>query len=263
VGDDGAERGAVVNSRSEWLEEKERLEIDFWRDSETEGPGVFSVENLVNKLSEARWLLPLLERYRPVFESSQRVLELGGGQGWAACLLQSVYPNLSITTTDISSYAVESLPMWEQLFRVKLENAYSCTSYETKEEDESVDLVYAFQAAHHFVLHEETLREITRILKPGGTALYLFEPTVTGPLYRFAHWRVNHKRPEVPEDLLQPALMRSLAEKQGLRLRVDNHPETANRGATETVYYFVLAKLPFLQGLLPCTANFVFEKPAA
>jgi len=247
---------------SEWLEEKERLEIDFWRDSETEGPGVFSVANLVNKLSEARWLLPLFERYRPAFAASHRVLELGGGQGWAACLLQNVYPDLSITTTDISPYAVESLPMWEELFRVKLERAYACTSYETQEPDASVDLVYAFQAAHHFVQHEETLREIARILKPGGTALYLFEPTVTGPLYRFAHWRVNHKRPEVPEDLLQPRLMKRLAEAQGLTLRVDRHPETVNRGAAETVYYYLLGKLPFLQGLFPCTANFVFEKPA-
>ncbi len=247
--------------KSEWLEEKERLEIDFWKDSETEGPGVFSVANLVNKLSEARWLLPLLERYRPVFERSHRVLELGGGQGWAACLLQNIYPSLSIITTDISPYAVESLAMWEQLFRVKLENAYACSSYETQEADASVDLVCAFQAAHHFVLHEETLRELARILKPGGTALYLFEPTVTGPLYGLAHWRVNRKRPEVPEDLLKPALMKRLAAKAGLTLRVENHPETVNRGATETVYYYGLSKLPFLQGFLPCTANFIFEKP--
>lgn len=249
--------------RSDWLEEKERLEIDFWRDSETEGPGVFSVHNLVNKLSEARWLLPLLERYRPVFERSHRVLELGGGQGWAACLIQRLYPQLSITTTDISPYAVESLPMWQQLFRVELEGAYACTSYETREPDASVDLVYAFQAAHHFVLHEETLREIERILKPGGTALYLFEPTVRGPLYRFAHWRVNHKRPEVPEDLLRPAAMQGLAEAAGLRMRVENHPETVNRGAAETLYFYFLGKLPFLQGFLPCTANFVFEKPSS
>jgi len=35
------------------LRAKEQLEIDAWRDSPTEAPGVDSVENLVNKLADA------------------------------------------------------------------------------------------------------------------------------------------------------------------------------------------------------------------
>ncbi len=113
-----------------------------------------------------------------------------------------------MTATDISEFAVLSLPKWERLFEVEVDNSYACTSYETSESDDSIDQVFCFAAAHHFLAHKRTLHEISRILKPGGISFYFHEPATPKYLYSLAYWRVNRKRPQVPEDVLKTSAER-------------------------------------------------------
>jgi len=242
--------------------QRHSIEIDYWRASEHEAPESDSVYNIINKVADAPTFLGCLHRHYAVGVPGQHVVELGSGQGWAACLFKRLYPATHVTATDISQFAVESVSKWEYVWRTKLDNAYACRSYETKEADESVDLVFCFAAAHHFVKHEATLREIRRILKPGGRALYLYEPTSPKVLHPLAHWRVNRIRPAVPEDVLITRRIVSLGAKHGLSVVVDYFPSTERRGPAETLYYHVLQKLTFLQSWLPCTANFVITKDA-
>lgn len=184
-----------------------------------------------------------------------------GGQGWASCVFKRLYPAARVVSTDISEYAVQSAARWERMLDVRLEGAYACRAYETREADASVDLVFTFAAAHHFLRHRSTLQEIARILKPGGRALYLYEPTTPQVLYRPAVWRVNRNRPEVPEDVLVPGKLVGIAGDVGLRAQIDYYPSVLKRGPTETMYYSVLRRLTFLQRMLPCTGHFVFDKP--
>ena len=238
------------------------IEIDFWRTSPDESPEADSLRNVVNKAAEAEVFLACIDRHRGRLATSGRVLELGGGQGWASCIYKKLFPETRVTATDISPYAVMSLRKWEHIYGVKVDNAYHCTSDAIPEPDASLDQVFCFAAAHHFVAHEATLLEIARVLKPGGRAFYFHEPATPRFFYRAARDRVMRKRPEVPEDLLITPDMHQFAGRAGLRCIVDHDPSVLRRGALETIYYLMLGRLAFLQPMLPCSTHFVFEKPA-
>ena len=245
------------------VETKELIEIDYWRSSSEESPEADSVSNIINKVSDAANFLDCLGRFPAALRGVERAVELGGGQGWASCLFKRLYPSAQVTATDISQYAIGSIEKWERLWGAKVDRAYDCRSYSTRETDSSVDLVFCFASAHHFRKHDATLREISRILKPGGRALYLYEPATPKALHSLAHWRVNRKRPAVPEDVLITSRILELAGRNGLVASVSYHPSVVRRGPFETIYYGVLSRMAPLQKMLPCTANFEFLKPVS
>ncbi len=240
--------------------ERERREIEFWRDSPDESPESDSVRIVIDKMQDAGILLTCIQRHEEAFRRSERVLELGAGQGWASCLIKRQYPEAEVIATDISPYAVASVPKWERLFNTRIDGAYACRSYEIAEDDASLDCVFCFAAAHHFSAHRRTLQEIHRVLRPHGRCYYFYEPSCRRYLHTAAHRRVNRKRPDVPEDVLIFPKIRSLAAEAGLSCEFDFFPSTAKRGAVETLYFYTLGRLPILQQLLPCTINYCFIK---
>lgn len=242
------------------IEKKQKIEIEFWRDSKDESPESDSIHNIINKVSDAGVFLDCLKRHQNKLAITGKILELGAGQGWASCVYKRLFPKTHVTATDISEFAIMSLHKWERLFEVKVDNSYACTSYKTKEMDASIDQIFCFAAAHHFLAHNRTLHEISRVLKPGGMAYYFHEPATPKYLYSLAHWRVNRKRPQVPEDVLITSRLRKLAHSNGLDLNVDYYPSLIKRGSFETVYFFILSRIPVLQRILPCSAIFIFTK---
>lgn len=245
------------------IEAKQKIEIEFWRDSKDKSIEPDSIYTIVQKLSDAGVLLDYLDRHRANLTSNGRVLEIGGGQGWASCVYKKLFPNAHVTATDISEYAIISLPKWERLFDVRIDNSYVCKSYEIHENDASLDQIFCFAAAHHFVAHDRTLREIERVLKPGGKAFYFHEPASPRYIYSLAYWKISRERPDVPEDVLITSELRKLASEIGLDLHVDFYPSLIKRGPFPTVYFFVLGRFPFLQRILPSSAIFIFTKKGA
>ncbi len=238
------------------IEEAQKIELALWDQLEDQD----WLGNLANKLSELRWLLPKFTLYRREFENAHSVLELGGGEGWASCVVKHLYPQHRVLVSDISESAIKGAPKWERIFESSLDQRFACKSYEVPLPDNSIDLIFSFQAAHHFGLHLETLREVARILTPGGTCIYLNEPSCRKYLYPIAKWRVNAKRPECPEDVLVFEELRRIAGQLGFSLQVKYSTVTINRGVFEGVYYKFLSMFPVFCKLLPCTADFVFRK---
>lgn len=239
---------------------REASEINFYRDDKDESPESDSINNLINKMGDCAVFTSLLEKYASVFTGTKKVLELGGGQGWASGVLKKQFPDCSVTLTDISEYAVASRHKWERIFNTKIDNAYACRAYDIQEDPSSIDVVFCFAAAHHFTNMDDSLREIYRVLKKGGHCLFLHEPSTSPLLYKQAYRRVNRNRPIVPEDVLIYPKLKKMAEKAGFSAGVDFNPALIKRGPVEMIYYLVLNRLPFLQKILPCTANYHFVK---
>jgi SAM-dependent methyltransferase len=242
---------------------RRELEQELWRTSETERPTADSLENVINKAQDAAIFHELVLRNAPIFGTARTILELGAGQGWAACIVKRLYPDASVTASDLSADAIASVRDWERIYGVSLDRARDYPSDEIGEGDSSVELVFCFAAAHHFLRHRRTLEEIRRVLVPGGQALYLYEPSCPSFMHGLAVRRVTRKRPEVPEDVLRHDRIRELADEVGLECSVDFYPSIARRGPAETLYYAVLGRVRPFQRMLPCTANFYFRKPRA
>jgi ubiquinone/menaquinone biosynthesis C-methylase UbiE len=241
----------------------QKREIEYWRDSEHESPESDSIYNTINKMSDVSVFMEAMERYRPLFaKPAARILELGGGQGWGTCLVKRLFPDAHVTLTDISPFAIQSARKWEGVFQTRIDAAHSCTSDAIPVPDDSVDLVFCFAAAHHFRAHRRTLKELQRILRPGGSALYLYEPACPRAWYEVAYRRVNRIRPAVEEDVLVWRKLVTIGREVGLDARVDFHPSTLRRRPVAAVYYAILSVVPSLCRLVPCSANFVFRKPA-
>jgi SAM-dependent methyltransferase len=127
-----------------------------------------------------------------------------------------------------------------------------------------VDFIFCFQSAHHFGAHRRTLKEVRRVLRPGGTCLYLHEPTTPSYLYEQAVKRVNRKRAgyshDVVEDVIVGDRLLAIGTELGLRSTQRFAPSLRGRGEKQFFYFTVVGRLGRLQRFLPSTADFCFEK---
>jgi len=242
------------------LEAKERIELEYWKNSPDERPGANSLGNLYNKLDESRRFLAAHAEHRALFERARVVLELGGGQGWASCLVKRFHPEATVILSDLSTDAVESRDLWERIFGSRIDRAFECRSYEVPLPDASVDLVFTFAAAHHFLAHRRTLLEARRGLRQGGVCLYLYEPSCHATVYGVAVRRVNAIRPDLPEDVLVYHRLGALARSLGFEARLRTDLSPIGRGLGKRLYYALLGAIPPLQSVLPCTRDFIFTK---
>ncbi len=243
------------------LSRDELRQIVFWENSPDESPDACSLEALARKFNESRVFLEKLSGFNELFASAKDILELGAGQCWASCMVKRQLPEARVVATDLAPGAVASAHKWERILESKLDEIAVCRSYATPFPDNSFDLVFAFSAAHHFGNHEGTLRELRRVLRPGGSALYFHEPSSPRLLYSVAYRRVNGKGCAYHEDVLVPGEMMEFARRCGLRATIRFAPTLTARNPLETVYYLVLKRMRLLQRVLPCTIDLVFVRP--
>jgi len=242
------------------IEKKELREINVWKNCDKNNP-MRELDILIDKFSTAKHFIRKINKYRDIFESSASILEIGGGTAWASCIVKKLLPKKTVISSDLSKYAIEYHKEWERILNVSLDNTLTCKSYEIYLEDNSIDLIFAFQAAHHFVCHKKTLNEIYRVLKPGGICLYLNEPSCRQFIYKQALYRVNKKRPGLDiEDILIYKNIIKLAKDAGFDVNIKFDNSYINREFLEQNYYFLLSKFPFLNHILPSAVDYIFKK---
>ena len=244
------------------LDAKENIEIEYWKTSKQESPEKFTAGNFINKSQECLNLKYKIIKHHALIRGKKKVLEVGAGQGWASCFMKKFFlPDSEFTVTDISPHAVKGLKHWESVFDVKIEKAYASKSYDIKEDDASYDLIFCYAAAHHFVLYQETLQELKRLLTNDGHILFLYEPTCSKLLYPLHYYYVNHAPHVTPEDVLIPSKIVAICEEIGLDCKVNaDAKQVIIRSIFLGIYFKILHALPFLQSILPGSSDFVMSK---
>lgn len=244
------------------LKEKERIEIEFWKNSQTENPESFTLGNFLNKIDNIEILHSKISKHRKIFKNVDTCLEIGAGQGWASSFIKRwILPHAKMTVSDISPYAIESVKYWEEFYDIKIEKALSCKSYELPFEDQSFDLVFCFAAAHHFVKLEETLTEVHRVLKPSGKCLFLYEPTSHRLTYKLHLAYVNSTNPSTPEDILIPKEIKKMGEDLQFKVEhVYDHKSQNPKSLLMGFYFKFISTFKFLEKILPSSSDFIFIK---
>lgn len=232
----------------------------FWSTDPHERPGSDTLENLLNKTQDAAIFLGLVARFSREIREARRIVEIGGGQGWASCVLKRRAPDAEVTLTDAVPEALAGREIWERVFACRLDGAQSATAQALPFADGSVDFLFCFAAAHHFVDHAAALRETHRVLSRDGRCIWFYEPTSPRWAHAAAERRVNRKRPDVPEHVLVPDRIAQIASEVSLTCDVQFCTSVAHRGRFATLYYAMLDIAPALTHVLPCTAHFIFRR---
>ena len=152
----------------------ESFRTGLGRDYDSHGPeGAVGIERSFEPWSNAFLLpvvLPALEDVVPRLEKGARIADIGCGAGGAAVLMGRRFPASQVTGYDISRYALERA-------HTKLtESGVSNVSFVDPRrsplpDDESLDLVTAFDCIHDMTHPTEMMSAIRRSLKPDGVWL--------------------------------------------------------------------------------------------
>jgi ubiquinone/menaquinone biosynthesis C-methylase UbiE len=102
------------------------------------------------------------------------ILDIGSGEGTSVFPLIELFPNAHIIASDLSTPLLRALRRWhgqhypghDQLWVMQLD------AEETVFEDNQIDIVTGAHILHHLGDLSKALREIRRVLKPGGVAAF-------------------------------------------------------------------------------------------
>ena len=114
-----------------------------------------------------------------------RVLELGAGTGFFALNLKLAGLVDEVHVSDLSPGMVEAAKANAQRLGFEIDGRVADAEH-LPYEDDSFDLVVGHAVIHHIPDVEAALREVVRVLRPGGRFVIAGEPTTIG------HWYARH-----------------------------------------------------------------------
>lgn len=108
----------------------------------------------------------------------------GGGVCWASMLLKMKRPFLEVFATDVAASSLTKAKEVSGVFGVELDQFMATDILSSPFPDNYFDIVHGFAVLHHLPNVNKAVKEIHRILKPGG-AYYGFGETMMSPLLKF------------------------------------------------------------------------------
>lgn len=114
-------------------------------------------------------------------------LELGAGVGQGAILLENKYYMQGITS-DISLETLKLAPKYQKILNCqKMPSRVCCDIYNLPFRDNSIPFIFTFQTLHHLPDPFPVLKEIHRVLSPGGIFYFSEEPVAQ--IFNLNLWR--------------------------------------------------------------------------
>ena len=163
---------------------------------------------------------------------SDRLLEIGCGRGWLTQRMQEICP---------ATYGIDVNP--KSIAHGVAGNLAVMDAVALRFDDEQFDHVYSFHAIEHIVEAGEAVREMTRVLAPGGRILLVYPAEPIRGLYAMPGAWIGFGNPFLARELhvhkFTPRRIRRLAEHCGL-----SHVESALDFLVTPQFMTVLEKAP-------------------
>jgi ubiquinone/menaquinone biosynthesis C-methylase UbiE len=197
---------------------------------------------------------------------TEKILEMGAGQGWASVLLKNTYPNSYVVASDLVPVALHFCKQYEKFLNTYIDEKWAFNCRDIPFEDGQFDRIFTLAAFHHFGEHNDyskVINEMVRILKPQGKIVLLYEPSSPKYLYNLAFKRVNARRDidGVDEDVLVLSKIEEHVKAINCKFKVEQFSEYKHReGIAATSYYYILSKLGIFKQLFVNTVNIVITK---
>ncbi len=172
----------------------------------------------------------ILRYLRPA--GPDRLLEIGCGRGWLTQRMQQICP---------ATYGIDVNP--KSIAHGVAEHLSTMNAVDLSFDDEQFDHVYSFHAIEHIVDAGDALREMQRVLVPGGRILLVYPAEPIRGLYAMPGAWIGFGNPFLARELhvhaFTPGKIRVLAEECGLR-----HVESALDFFITPQFMTVLEKSP-------------------
>ena len=143
-------------------------------------------------------------------QSDDHILEIGCGRGFITKKIQKVASH---------TYGVDVNP--ESIANGVTDQLRQMSAEDLEFPDESFDKVYSFHTIEHIPHPKKMLREVARVLKPGGKALIVYPAEPIRGLFSIPAALVMFKNPfrtrEIHLHKLNPQKVQELAEENGLQ----------------------------------------------
>jgi ubiquinone/menaquinone biosynthesis C-methylase UbiE len=173
----------------------------------------------------------VLRYLRPL--ANDRLLEVGCGRGWLTQRMQALCP---------ATYGIDVNP--KSIAHAVAGNLSTMDAVDLRFDDEQFDHVYSFHAIEHIVDADIALREMHRVLIPGGRVLLVYPAEPIRGLYAMPGAWIGFGNPFLARELhvhkFTPRKIRKLGEQCGL-----THVESALDLFITPQFITVLEKAPY------------------
>ena len=244
------------------LLESDEKELHFWRNDPLESDQNNLLDNIVHKSAYIKIFSRILSQLE--LKGNEKILEIGGGHGWASALMKRKYPDSYVVLSDISPDAVRFVENYENILKVWLDEKWSFNCRNMPFQENQFDVLFTFASFHHFGVNNDfnsVLKELVKVIKPGGKILLLYEPSTPKYLYNIAYRRVKNIRKTVDEDVLILSDLKKNCQQNGCEFYYEFFPDYQDRKSiVANVYYYFLSHLKIFQYFLPCTVNITITR---